>query len=66
MEKVVNLEERVEKFAKQQSLFPEHHFQIEVVGDVAILRELLPQSMPLVLCSGSKLEIIDKLSDLMR
>ena len=56
----------MEKVVKQPSLFPEHHFQIEVVGNVAILRELMPQSLPLVHCSGTKKDIIDKLSDLMR
>lgn len=56
----------MEKVIKEPSLFKESHYQIEVVGDVAILRELLPQSLPIVHCSGTKKDIIDKLSDLMR
>lgn len=56
----------MEKVVKENSLFDEKFFQIEVVGDIAIIRQLLPGLPPKVLWSGLKSDIIDKLSDLMR
>ena len=49
----------------QKNIFEERFLQIEVVGDVAILRELLPGSKPVVLMSGSRDEILAKLNEVL-
>lgn len=51
---------------KEQNLFEEHFYQIEVVGDVAILREMCPNMPPHVVLSGTKKLVADKLAAILR
>ena len=56
----------MEKKVTEQSIFEERSLLIEVVGDVAILREARVGMPPKVVCSGTKAKVAAEVAAILR